>query len=222
MPADRRPGPALPERMPNRCRPIPAEPGRPRACSARSCASTGSGRACPRRTSAARATVSHDVISKIETGERPPAEDFPPRLDAVPELDTCGALTRLRDHLKKGHKQRLYGWFQQWADIEARATVLRWYGAVRQRQILPWACPMDRHSAGLFRLAAAEQAFVEPQADEAGDHADNWYQHQILPLQRAQHERAERRPGRQETPEAPAGQRRSHEGRQQEDDSPPR
>ena len=37
---------------------------------------------------AAGATVSHDVISKIETGERPPAEDFPPRLDAVPELDT--------------------------------------------------------------------------------------------------------------------------------------
>ena len=76
---------------------------------------------------AARATVSHDVISKIETGERPPAEDFPPRLDAVPELDTRGALTRLWEHLKKGHKQRLYGWFQQWADIEAQATVLRWY-----------------------------------------------------------------------------------------------
>jgi hypothetical protein len=28
-----------------------------------------------------------------ETGERPPAEDFPPRLDAVPGLDTRGALT---------------------------------------------------------------------------------------------------------------------------------
>ena len=76
---------------------------------------------------AAQATVSHDVISKIETGDRPPAEDFPPRLDAVPELDTHGTLTRLRDHLKKGQKQRLYGWFQQWADIEAQATVLRWY-----------------------------------------------------------------------------------------------
>ena len=37
------------------------------------------------------------------------------------------ALTRLWDHLKKGHKQRLYGWFQEWADIEAQATVLRWY-----------------------------------------------------------------------------------------------
>ena len=76
---------------------------------------------------AAKANVSHDVISKIETGERPPAEDFPPRLDAIPELDTRGALTRLWDHLKKGQKQRLYGWFQEWADIEAQATVLRWY-----------------------------------------------------------------------------------------------
>ncbi len=76
---------------------------------------------------AAKANVSHDVISKIETGERPPAEDFPPRLDAVPELDTRGALTRLWDHLKKGQKQRLHGWFQEWADIEAEAKVLRWY-----------------------------------------------------------------------------------------------
>jgi transcriptional regulator with XRE-family HTH domain len=76
---------------------------------------------------ASRANVSHDVISKIETGDRPPAEDFPPRLDAIPELDTRGALTRLWDHLKKGHKQRLHGWFQEWADIEAEAAVLRWY-----------------------------------------------------------------------------------------------
>ena len=67
------------------------------------------------------------MISKIETGERPLAGDFPRRLDAVPELDTRGALTRLWDHLKKGQKQRLYGWFQQWAGIEAQATVLRWY-----------------------------------------------------------------------------------------------
>jgi len=50
MPSDRRPRAALPERMPIRCRTMPTEPGRPRACSARSCASTGSGQACPRRT----------------------------------------------------------------------------------------------------------------------------------------------------------------------------
>jgi transcriptional regulator with XRE-family HTH domain len=71
--------------------------------------------------------ISNDVISKIETGERPPAEDFPPRLDAVPELDTRGELTRLWSHLKKGHKQRAYGWFERWADIEAAAAVLRSY-----------------------------------------------------------------------------------------------
>ncbi len=127
MPTDRRPGPALPERMPIRCRTMLPEPGRPRACSARSCASNGPVQALSQKDLAHRATVSHDVISKIETGERPPAEDFPPRLDAVPELDTRGALTRLWDHLRKGQKQRLYGWFQEWADIEAQATVLRWY-----------------------------------------------------------------------------------------------
>jgi DNA-binding XRE family transcriptional regulator len=33
---------------------------------------------------AAKATVSHDVISKIETGERPPAEDFPPASTRYP------------------------------------------------------------------------------------------------------------------------------------------
>jgi len=71
--------------------------------------------------------VSNDVISKIETGERPPAEDFPPRLDAIPELETRGELTRLWGYLKKGQKNRAYGWFERWADIEARAMTLRSY-----------------------------------------------------------------------------------------------
>ena len=39
--------------------------------------------------------VSHDVISKIETGDRPPAEGFPGRLDAVPGLGTRDGLARL-------------------------------------------------------------------------------------------------------------------------------
>ena len=40
---------------------------------------------------------------------------------------TSGSGRRWGDHLKKGQKQRLYVWFQEWADIEAQATVLRWY-----------------------------------------------------------------------------------------------
>ena len=49
------------------------------------------------------------------------------RGDVVDHGVRRGALTRLWEHLKKGQKQRLYGWFQEWADIEAQATVLRWY-----------------------------------------------------------------------------------------------
>jgi len=90
--------------------------------------------------------VSHDVISKIETGERPPAEDFPPRLDAIPELDTRGELTRLWGHLKKGQKLRAYGWFQRWADIEAEATALRWYEPL----VLPGLLQTEDYAREIF------------------------------------------------------------------------
>jgi transcriptional regulator with XRE-family HTH domain len=77
---------------------------------------------------AALVNVSHDVISKIETGERPPAKDFPERLDAVPELDTRDGLARLWGNLRKGLKNRaIPGWFRPWAEVEAEATALRWY-----------------------------------------------------------------------------------------------
>jgi transcriptional regulator with XRE-family HTH domain len=95
---------------------------------------------------APRANVSHDVISKIETGERPPAEDFPPRLDAIPELATQGGLTRLWDHLKKSLKQRAYGWFQRWADIEAEATALRWYEPL----VVPGLLQTDDYARAIF------------------------------------------------------------------------
>jgi len=77
---------------------------------------------------AALVNVSHDVISKIETGERPPAKDFPERLDTVPALDSRGGLARLWSNLRKGLRHRAVpGWFQPWAHIEAVATILRTY-----------------------------------------------------------------------------------------------
>jgi transcriptional regulator with XRE-family HTH domain len=77
---------------------------------------------------AALVNVSHDVISKIETGDRPPAKDFPERLDAVPQLDTRGGLARQWKNLRKGLRHRaMPGWFRPWANIEAEATILRWY-----------------------------------------------------------------------------------------------
>ena len=77
---------------------------------------------------AALVNVSHDVISKIEQGDRPPAKDFPERLDAVPQLDTRGALARIWKNLRKGLRNKaIPGWFRPWAQVEAEATTLRWW-----------------------------------------------------------------------------------------------
>jgi hypothetical protein len=46
----------------------------------------------------------------------------------VPELQSHGALTRLREHLKETLKYRATpGWFWNWAVKEAQATTLRWW-----------------------------------------------------------------------------------------------
>jgi transcriptional regulator with XRE-family HTH domain len=104
--------------------------------------------------------VSHDVISKIETGERPPAEDFPPRLDAVPELNTHGELTRIWEHLRKGLRHRAYpGWFQRWADIEAEATALRWY----ESNLIP----------GLLQTEGYARAILAARPDSTDDDLDS-------------------------------------------------
>jgi len=77
---------------------------------------------------AALVNVSHDVISKIENGERPPAKDFPERLDTVPALDSRGGLARLWSNLRKGLRHRaIAGWFQPWTHFEAQAATLRSY-----------------------------------------------------------------------------------------------
>ena len=127
MPTDCRRQAAWCEGMPIRCRMMPTGPGRPAGVFGAELRYYRTRAGLSQKDLASRANVSHDVISKIETGERPPAEDFPPRLDAIPELDTGGALDRLWGHLKKSLKQRAYGWFAKWADIEAEAAALRSY-----------------------------------------------------------------------------------------------
>ena len=74
----------------------------------------------------ARVYLSDDMVGKIENGQRVPTEQFAAACDAVPELNTGGALTELRDLLKDYLKQRAYpGWFIRWPEKEAQATVLR-------------------------------------------------------------------------------------------------
>lgn len=92
--------------------------------------------------------VSHDVISKIETGERAPAEDFPPRLDAVPELETRGALSRLWEHVRDSVRRRAYpGWFDRWPDVEARASALRTFELV----VVPGLLQTEDYARAVFR-----------------------------------------------------------------------
>src|SRR5579875_314706 len=77
---------------------------------------------------AALSNYSNSVINKIERGYRPPAENFPERMDAIPELQTNGELARWWEWLKDSSRQGAYpGWFAPWPDFEAMATTLRWY-----------------------------------------------------------------------------------------------
>jgi hypothetical protein len=65
------------------------------------------------------------------TCRRTASEEFTAACDAVPELDTGGALTELRELLKDHLRQRAYpGWFLRWPDMEAAAKTLRWFELV--------------------------------------------------------------------------------------------
>jgi transcriptional regulator with XRE-family HTH domain len=77
---------------------------------------------------AALSNYSNTVINKIEKGDRPPAEGFPERMDAIPQLDTHGDLARLWGWLADSARHRAYpGWFDRWPDFEAQAVTLRWF-----------------------------------------------------------------------------------------------
>ena len=97
---------------------------------------------------AALVNVSHDVISKIETGDRPPAEGFPQRLDAVPELGTRDGLARLWGWLKDSARHRAYpGWFDRWPDFEAAAVALRTFELV----VIPGLLQTDQYARAVLR-----------------------------------------------------------------------
>lgn len=76
----------------------------------------------------ARVHFSDDLISKIETGQRAPTEEFAAACDGVPEMGTGGALTELRGQLGDALRRRAHpGWFQDWLSREAVATGFRWF-----------------------------------------------------------------------------------------------
>lgn len=92
-------------------------------------------------------SYSNTVINKIERGERPPAENFPERMDAIPQLDTREGLTRLWGWLKPSTRHRAYpGWFSPWADEEANAALLRWF----EPQVIPGILQIEGYARALL------------------------------------------------------------------------
>jgi transcriptional regulator with XRE-family HTH domain len=76
----------------------------------------------------ARVYCSGDLIGKIENGQRAPTKELAEACDAVAELGTDGALTRLRGLLRDYLTQQVYpAWFHRWPEAEAEASALRWY-----------------------------------------------------------------------------------------------
>jgi transcriptional regulator with XRE-family HTH domain len=80
---------------------------------------------------AALSNYSNTVINKIEKGDRPPAEGFPERMDAIPQLETNEELDRLWGWLEESARHRAYpGWFNRWPDLEGKAKRLRTFELV--------------------------------------------------------------------------------------------
>jgi transcriptional regulator with XRE-family HTH domain len=74
----------------------------------------------------ARIYLSASQIRKVEEGIRTPTEALTRACEAIPELNSNGALATLRELLKDHLRQRAYpGWFHAWPDHEARARRLR-------------------------------------------------------------------------------------------------
>jgi transcriptional regulator with XRE-family HTH domain len=74
----------------------------------------------------ARLYLSASQIRKVEDGTRTPTEALVQACESLPELDSHGALTTLRDILKDHLRHRAYpGWFQAWPDHESHARRLR-------------------------------------------------------------------------------------------------
>jgi uncharacterized protein DUF5753/uncharacterized protein DUF397 len=68
-------------------------------------------------------------------------------------------------HLKKGQKQRTYGWFERWADIDAGATTLRSYEPL----VVPGLLQTDDYARVILsKRPGGDQVSVRDSKDPAG------------------------------------------------------
>jgi transcriptional regulator with XRE-family HTH domain len=93
------------------------------------------------------AHMSLSTIGSYETARRVPPRDAVAGLEAVTELSTHGVLLKLWDELQDGMTYRGYpAWFEDWPDLEAAATTLRWFEPL----LVPGLLQTDMYARALF------------------------------------------------------------------------
>ncbi|MFF3014024.1 helix-turn-helix domain-containing protein [Streptomyces sp. NPDC057939] len=101
-----------------------------------------------------------EQISSIERGRRTPQPDF---LVAVDELLGCGGLLAVLaedvERVRTRRRVRHPGWFQDYADLEAKAIELHYYAALS----LPGLLQTERHARAVFtsRRPLLDEATIE-------------------------------------------------------------
>jgi transcriptional regulator with XRE-family HTH domain len=106
------------------------------------------------------AYCSGDTVGKVEMGQRTPSYELAAACDAIPELNTGGALTELRRQLSDILKLRAFpGWFQEWSRKESEAASLRWFEPL----IFPGLLQTERYARALLRTRVGD---TDEQIDE--------------------------------------------------------
>lgn len=107
-----------------------------------------------------KAYCSGDTVGKVEMGQRTPSFELVAAWDAVPELNTGGALTELRRQLSDILKLRAFpGWFQEWSLKESEATSLRWFEPL----IFPGLLQTEQYARAMLRTSVG---VTDEQIDE--------------------------------------------------------
>jgi|SRR5215469_7259432 len=107
------------------------------------------------------AHVSGKLISAYENGWRVPTRPTTADIDAVPEMNTGGALTELWEQFQDGMSYQAYpDWFQDWPETEATAHRLRWF----EPDLVPGLFQSEGYARAVY---AARFAITDEELDAA-------------------------------------------------------
>jgi DNA-binding XRE family transcriptional regulator len=157
-------------------------PGATSACGwARSCAARLSAGYTSQDQFARELGFDRTVIVKAETGARPPSEDIAGRIaERFPDL--CNGLCVWLASIARKSNGPIPGWFADWVEVEAKATILRWWepllipGLLQTedyaRAVLPWRESALRAAGNT--IASAVRALVVPSGGRLTQSVAGW------------------------------------------------